>query len=385
MPKSDPVKKSTNPRARKVRVVTHGPAEPVRVVTDGIGDMVRVTTGRGDPVRVVAGGGTLTGHSIWGTVRQAVGGMAPYLIPLPGVTVTAGGHSDVTDVNGLYRIEDLNPGTYTVTPVLNNFSMNPLATVVVLPDNDIYAIDFDATQLTFSISGTITNFIGTPLNNVVVTSGAFSVTTNPSGVYQLTGLPAGNLTVTPSSLGYNFSPVNIVVATYLNQTGVDFTGVYGGKIVAFTVEQEAAGWVDPDNIIDNDASFARHTVPWNTTTGWIRARISPNQIPPGSMIDGYTFRILKRKWNMINILDTRVQWRDNANWFANNKFSGSAWIVLIWNDVTYGGSGDKWGTVLSAADLNTGNYGITFSARNNDGVIWDSIDIQFVRIIVYYH
>src|SRR5512143_4009264 len=61
--------------------------------------------------------------SITGTVRDASGAV------LPGVTVEAASpaliekvRSTVTDGEGLYRIVDLRPGTYTVTAMLPGFS-----------------------------------------------------------------------------------------------------------------------------------------------------------------------------------------------------------------------------------------------------------------------
>jgi hypothetical protein len=56
--------------------------------------------------------GTLQTYTISGQVTDQNTGLA-----IAGVTVSAGaGHSDVTDVNGLYTIPNLSPGTYRLTP-----------------------------------------------------------------------------------------------------------------------------------------------------------------------------------------------------------------------------------------------------------------------------
>jgi hypothetical protein len=69
-----------------------------------------------------------TGPSISGQVRHPNG------MPFPGVTIDAGaGRTSSTDARGLYQLEVLPPGTYTVAPAAGGVVSWPAASTVTLP------------------------------------------------------------------------------------------------------------------------------------------------------------------------------------------------------------------------------------------------------------
>jgi len=77
----------------------------------------------------------------------------------------------------------------------------------------------------YSITGKITDAIGTAIPNVLVSDGTeHTVTTDSSGNYTLSGLVAGTYTITPSKSGYTFSPASRAVTVPPDSTGQDFTG-----------------------------------------------------------------------------------------------------------------------------------------------------------------
>jgi hypothetical protein len=83
---------------------------------------------------------------------------------------------------------------------------------------------------TYIISGTITEG-GSDLSGVTVTlSGAQSgsTTTNSSGYYSFTNLPAGSYTVTPSKANYTFYPLSWSGSLGPDVTAADFTATAGG-------------------------------------------------------------------------------------------------------------------------------------------------------------
>lgn len=78
---------------------------------------------------------------------------------------------------------------------------------------------------TYSVSGTITNSVGTGISGVTVSNGTVSATTSSSGAYTLTGLANATYTLTPSLSGYTFSPASrSVTVNGANVTGINFTG-----------------------------------------------------------------------------------------------------------------------------------------------------------------
>lgn len=79
---------------------------------------------------------------------------------------------------------------------------------------------------TYSLSGTITDSIGSPLSGVSVGVGsaASATTTASNGTYSFSGLVAGNYTVTPTLPGYIFTPASIsVTISSSNSSGNNFT------------------------------------------------------------------------------------------------------------------------------------------------------------------
>lgn len=80
----------------------------------------------------------------------------------------------------------------------------------------------------YSISGTVTGTKGAPLAGVTMTlsgAAAGTISTDTAGNYSFTGLANGTYTVTPSAVGYRFSPAykNVTVSG-ANVTGVNFKG-----------------------------------------------------------------------------------------------------------------------------------------------------------------
>ena len=78
---------------------------------------------------------------------------------------------------------------------------------------------------TYYISGTVT-FSGNPLLGATISlagTRSTTTTTDSSGYYSFTGLANGSYTVTPSGLGYTYTPSSIAVTMYgANVTGQNF-------------------------------------------------------------------------------------------------------------------------------------------------------------------
>jgi len=129
---------------------------------------------------------------------------------LAGVTVTLSGSqsgSVVTNSSGSYSFTVAQGGNYTVTPSLTGYTFAPPSqTFNNLSANQTQ--NFVATQAMYTISGQIT-LSGSGLSGVTVTlsgSQSGSVVTTGSGSYSFTVGGGGNYTVTPSLLGYTFTP-----------------------------------------------------------------------------------------------------------------------------------------------------------------------------------
>lgn len=169
-----------------------------------------------------------TTYSISGTVTS--GGS-----PLKGVKVSLGGKATgttTTDTNGNYFFTGLTNGTYSLTASMAGYSFAPVNRAVSVNGANATGLDFSgtATGSTYSLSGSVrtSGFFSRPLSGVTITlSGTTTgtTTTNSSGNYTLTGLANGTYAVTPSMVGYRFTPVSrTVTVSNSSVSGQNFTG-----------------------------------------------------------------------------------------------------------------------------------------------------------------
>jgi len=143
---------------------------------------------------------------------------------LAGVLVSDGaGHTATTITDGSYTISGVPAGSYTVTPSKAEYTFAPLNTPVTIGPSAT-GINFTGTQVTYTVSGTVALSGGTGVNTVAISDGlGHTTSTDASGNYTLSGLPAGSYTLTPSKAEYTFNPVNQAVTVGGSKTGINFT------------------------------------------------------------------------------------------------------------------------------------------------------------------
>lgn len=146
-------------------------------------------------------------YSISGAITPAAGGS--------GATVTLSGAATGTttaDNTGSYSFTGLAKGTYAITPGRTGYTFGPSTQGATVSGANVTGINFTATAQvgqTYSISGTIIPVAGGSGAAVTLSgTGSATTTTNSAGSYTFTGLSNGAYTITPSNIGYTFSPAN---------------------------------------------------------------------------------------------------------------------------------------------------------------------------------
>lgn len=169
---------------------------------------------------------TPTYHNIDGRVSNEQGGFAVGVM-LRFTSSTGDWWETSTDGNGYFNVSNLPAGrNYTVTPTKTNYTFSPSSwTINNLSSNQ--NINFSARQITYSISGRVTDASGRGLDRVKMTlSGVISwvLYTNVNGDYSFGDLPGdGNVGLTAQKPNYSFNTSYLFVNFGSNQT-VDFTG-----------------------------------------------------------------------------------------------------------------------------------------------------------------
>ncbi len=164
-------------------------------------------------------GPTSDSYTISGTVTTSNG------LPLDAVTISAGsGLATQTDGNGAYILDELPAGSYTVTAAKTGYTFAPTSRDVTVPQSST-GQDFVATQLTYTLSGTVQDSNGSPLPGVWINDGeGRAVQSDGSGAYQFTGLPGGTYQLTAALAGYQFAPSSQMVTLPPSGTAAPFTG-----------------------------------------------------------------------------------------------------------------------------------------------------------------
>jgi len=83
---------------------------------------------------------------------------------------------------------------------------SPVSSGATTPQN------FSLTPSTGTMSGTVVNSGGKPINGAVVSYSGGSTKTNPKGVYTFKNIPVGTISVSVSAAGYQTSTQDVTVA-----------------------------------------------------------------------------------------------------------------------------------------------------------------------------
>lgn len=159
--------------------------------------------------------------------------------PAPGIVLSLSGSSTsstTTDSGGHY-VFVVSPGTYTVTPVpVSGYTFTPTQiTGISVVNANVLSQNFAATAVvptTFTISGTIS---GAVQQGVLVNAGSYSGVSASDGTYVIANVPNGTYTVTPSLVGYDFTPDSLIVT-------VNNANVAGQNFVSAVLSLPAAQW-----------------------------------------------------------------------------------------------------------------------------------------------
>jgi hypothetical protein len=163
------------------------------------------------------GFGTPPRYFIAGQVRDGEGA------PVAGVTITPDtGQPVTTGADGTYKIDQLEPGAYTITPSRSGYTFTPPQRQVSVPP-DADGQNFTVTTPLYAISGQVTDSSNNPVAGITVSDGSgHTATTSSDGTYTITNLQAGTYTITPARAGYRFQPASRAVSVPPDATGRNF-------------------------------------------------------------------------------------------------------------------------------------------------------------------
>ena len=201
--------------------------------------------------------GTLPGVTVSGLVYQNEGGLG--LSGVAGVTISYTGGSTTTDSSGYYSFEVNYGWSGTLTPSKAGYDFSPASRSLGDVTSNQADQNFLGTTRMLIISGTITASPGSqPLHETTVSYNGGATTTDGSGYYSFEVPYGWSGTVTPSRIGFSFSPssrsYSNVTSDQTNQdysasvhwvgiSGTITSSVNGQPVAGVSVNSTGYGWI----------------------------------------------------------------------------------------------------------------------------------------------
>lgn len=128
------------------------------------------------------------------------------------------------DGSGNYTFAGLIAGSYTVTPSKVGYAFSPASQSLTISTSSMSNVNFSANP-TFSISGSVTpSASGSGATLSLSGAGSGNATADSSGNYTFNGLVNGTYSITPSKLGFGFTPSSqTVMVSGANMPNINFT------------------------------------------------------------------------------------------------------------------------------------------------------------------
>ena len=232
--------------------------------------------------------------TVSGTIRSTTGNGSPgagisgatvYLVSSNGTTIPGRGtFSATSDTTGNYRIDGVEPGTYTVAAYKNGF------TRTTSNATNTFTVEGDATQnasLTLlpaapgTLSGTVKDAAGNLISGATVTFNpagggtAQIATTNANGVYSLPTIPAGTYTGTASLLpAYGAStPQTVTITASAASTANFILSAATGTVTGRVINTAGAGIPNASVIFTTGSPATVVTTATTTTNGTYTATV----------------------------------------------------------------------------------------------------------------
>ena len=172
---------------------------------------------------VISGGVSVSAVDFTANVTFSVSGTVNPAASASGTTLALSGGGTVTaNASGTYTFTAVANGSYTVTPTKAGFTFTPASQAIIVNGANVTAVDFTAQPVT--ITGTITPAADASGATLTRTGGA-TTTVDATGAFTFSGVPNGTYTITPSKIGFNFTPPtkSVTITNGVSVSGVTFT------------------------------------------------------------------------------------------------------------------------------------------------------------------
>lgn len=141
-------------------------------------------------------------------------------------------------------------------------------------------------------------------------------------------------------------------------------------------------WSSPANAVSSDDLSASASIS-SSTSNYLNATNFGFSIPSGSTINGIKAEVERSGSATTALIDNSVKIIKGGLISGNEMASATSWPTAD-AYAAYGDSNNLWGLTWAVSDVNSSNFGLAVSARDPEGIIGATANIDHIRITVYY-
>jgi hypothetical protein len=202
--------------------------------------------------------------------------------PLLGVSVVVGGNGAVTAADGTFTLPNLTAGNSTVTASLAGYANASQAVTIVAGSST----SLGTLQLTpinpGAITGLVINSAGTGIAGASVTAKGLTISTDASGKYTFSNIPAGADAITASATGFTSASETVTATAGATVTAPPLTLVSGSGTVTGTVKNSAG-----TAIAGASVGFGGGTAITSSTGGYTLSSVPTGTVQLVASASGY--------------------------------------------------------------------------------------------------
>lgn len=148
-------------------------------------------------------------------------------------------------------------------------------------------------------------------------------------------------------------------------------------------------WINPSLVTSNDNNYAttsNRLQSQNEYTDFLDLSKFNFNIPSTSVITGISVSMARRTNGGVSLIDDQIQLLIGGVPGLQNRASGLYWTITK-TTITYGGTTDTWGQVLTSTIVNNAAFGIRIAVKRGVGTLTSNQypEIDFVQMTVSYN
>jgi len=160
---------------------------------------------------------------------------------------------------------------------------------------------------------------------------------------------------------------------------------FGGA--AATIDRGTSGqWVSPTYALADNGQYSYHAIAKLTYGDYLRLTSFgfDSDVPSGATIDGIELLVMRAATNANKVYDSDIFMLASTGHVGSDQAVLDYWPQTTPAQYTYGGSANKWGSSINAAEIRATTFGFDISPFNEDDTNPQQGQVWYAKARIYY-